>query len=269
MLALLLAEELTANVLPRLCCALPLFRYLVNHHENLIGQVTTILGCNDDMDESVYKRFKWSMTKIHEMAKGHYHDSDFSKVDLLMHQLVFVLPPRLVGTYRAFNDVEGMCHGKRIILPCLSLLCSLFIPSWIVGRPIDDKYELVQKAALISDGVELKHSEKFGLHWHNIPPPTSPPEVLSGVPAGVPTTNPSNVMWVEAKELKAGEGVSLHCQQIMDKIAMQHNKATFAVYEFAVHGTKQKFVMKTNKRGSSIEHLLNLMSKASITHRKK
>lgn len=75
-------------------------------------------------------------------------------------------------------------------------------------------------------------------------------------------------MWVEAKKLRPGEDVSVHCQQIMNRIAMQHNKAAFACYEFAVRGTKQKFAMKTNKKGSKVDHLTNLMNKASITRRK-
>lgn len=54
----------------------------------------------------------------------------------------------------------------------------------------------------------------------------------------------------------------------MNRIAMQHNKAAFACYEFAVRGTKQKFAMKTNKKGSKVDHLTNLMNKASITRRK-
>lgn len=121
------SEEPTANVLPRLRCApRPLFRYLLNHREDLIGQVATTLGRNDMMDESVYKSFKSSMTKIHQMAKSHYHDSDYPSVDLPMRQLVFVLPPHLVGTNRAFNDVEGMCRRKRIIIPCIITIMLTF-----------------------------------------------------------------------------------------------------------------------------------------------
>ena len=56
---------------------------------------------------------------------------------------------------------------------------------------MDNKYELVKKIALISDGVELADSEKFGLHWF-----TNPSAPSSG------TEDPSNgnsIMWVQAQ----------------------------------------------------------------------
>ena len=80
------------------------------------------LARDDVLDDSVYKSYSTSMTMIHDKAKKYYHDSEFPNEDLPMHELMFVLRPGIVGTNRAFNDVEGMYQWKIIIFSAVVLL---------------------------------------------------------------------------------------------------------------------------------------------------
>ena len=127
---------------------------------------------------------------------------------------------------------------------------------------MDNKYELVKKIALISDGVELADSEKFGLHWF-----TNPSAPSSGTED--PSDGDHNIMWVQAQNLQPGEDVSLHCQSVLNAVAMQHKKAAFVCFEIAVHGTRKKFAIKSNKKQSKVDTITSLMKNATITGRRR
>lgn len=143
----------------------------------------------------------------------------------------------------------------------ISLLhqCSFLFDLLFVGAPIENRFQLVRKNALITDRVELKDSEASGLHWYTVSPDDPPP--------GVAASDLHQHMWVRAQKLEYGEKVSLHCQNVLNKVAMKHRHASFACFEIAVFGTEQKYKSKPNVVESNDSILEDMMERAYITSR--
>ena len=214
-------------------------------------------------DEKVAGAYSAHIAKIHEHAKEHYHDPDYPTLDIPIRELYFVLGNSIVGTNRVFNDINGM-HLLQIIillLYCCLLMLTLF-SSLFAGRKVDDKYALVKKLALVTDGIELSDSEAYGVYWHRVPSsrPSAPP---SG------SINAERFLYVEARNLQLGEDVMLHCKDVMNKIAMEHNKAIYACFEIAVENTQARFTCKTSTSNDvDRDSLVGLMGRAHITRRR-
>ena len=95
----------TVRILPLPLIVIPYYlRFVQEKVKPIAKSISTALQHDNSIDKKIESDFQTLVSTVHQKAKSYYRDARYSKRDLPMHELAFMLPEGLLISNEAFND---------------------------------------------------------------------------------------------------------------------------------------------------------------------